>query len=147
MAPIFIPDCDHKEFHSLLYQLFHTQLGTLDTDAAATWLRVNRSTLYRWLSGQQRIPFTACGLIWLIASGTLPIASRWYGWRFTTRWDVPSKDYIQRLVTPTGDEYSPEEILSWRFRSQYIELLTQHARTNQNNSKPQDELTKRQAEA
>jgi len=122
------PPVDRQEFGYLLYTLFPTPLCTLDTAAAADWLQVCKSTLYRWLNGTQPIPHASWSLVWLIGSGTLPVANEWNHWRFVTRWDSTEGVYIQRLVTPNGEEFSPGEILSWHFDRQRLAALTRQLR-------------------
>lgn len=105
-TPVLSPDA--------LHWLLHDGPFPVGEARALAVLRINRTTLGRWLSGQVKVPHAARLVLEQLAQGIPPGGSdHWQGFR----WEGDA------LVTPAGDYVAARRIEGLTWQDQYIDAL------------------------
>lgn len=111
MKPPKLPriDTSLEELHRLIAHA----IGTVGEDHMLAYLGVHRTTLYRWRSGESRVPAAAISLLRVWADGRLPgMDENWRGFQFRGN----------TLRTAAGYEYTALEIENWHWKEQRIRM-------------------------
>lgn len=97
-----------------LRSLLHDGPRPVGESRALAVLRINRTTLGRWLAGSVKVPHSAALVLRFLADGVPPEGTdAWRGFA----WDGDA------LVTPTGERLTPREIDGLHWQRQYTRAL------------------------
>ena len=97
-----------------LRRLLHGSIHPVGESRALAVLRINRTTLGRWLAGTVKVPHAAALVLRQMAEGIPPEGTdAWRGFR----WDGDA------LVTPTGEPLTARELDGLHWQRQYTKAL------------------------
>lgn len=97
-----------------LRALLHDGPAPVGESRALAVLRINRTTLGRWLAGTVKVPHAAALVLRQLAEGIPPEGTdAWRGFR----WDGDA------LVTPTGERLTARELDGLHWQRQYTRAL------------------------